>query len=335
MDKKVTEQDGISESEAMDVVSDNVNQTGTMQVFDADSGETVAVSAEMRSLAFGLQQRLDATTLVTALILKKVSDEKLYLAFDCSSFKEYAETMLPFGYSSSKKYLIIGNKFAPMLPEFDSKGDSNHLLESENVAELSGLGYSKLYELTKVEDADFSEVMTEGKLVMPDGSELTLDDLRDMSARDVIEEVRKVRAPLQKEVRKYKEDALTAQAERDQYKSQLEKNKKLIERADELEKLYGEEAVRIGEIEENIRKADSYLRECEKYFNRIVIDDEDPESVKEQTLSLIRRATRIITSAYQNYDWITETAEHQVFPTAVPVADMSKVKDLVEDMKEN
>ncbi len=335
MDKKVTEQDGISESEAMDVVSDNVNQTGIMQVFDADSGETVAVSPEMRNLAFGLQRVLNSTALVTGLIVKQISDQKLYLAFDCSSFKEYAETVFGYGYSAAKRYLKIGNHYGPFLPDFDIKGDTYPLLESKEVAELSSLGYSKLYELTKMEEADFSEVMTEGKLIMPDGSTYTMDEMREMSARDVIEEVRKVRAPLQKEVRKYKEDALTAQAERDQYKSQLEKNKKLIERADELEKLYGEEAVRIGEIEENIRKADSYLRECEKYFNRIVIDDEDPESVKEQTLSLIRRATRIITSAYQNYDWITETAEHQVFPTAVPVADMSKVKDLVEDMKEN
>ncbi len=143
-------------------------------VYDAEKGEFVKIDPERQRVAMALQQRMDVATLVTAVALKKIVDEKYFLELGYSSMKEYANTALPFRPSSAKKYLQIGRKFADMLPDGWGEGERVPLLEDsseENASKLSSLGVRKLLELTRVDDADFSEVVSEGVVKLADGAQ--------------------------------------------------------------------------------------------------------------------------------------------------------------------
>lgn len=309
-------EESVSETATEVVVSEKVQHAlQNESVFDEDSKELVEVTPEMRNMANMLQQKLNATTLITALILKKFSDEKLYLAVGCNSFKEFAETCLPYGYRHSKRFLSIANHFAPLLPgDFDPKGTSMSLEESEEIAELSSLGSAKLYELTKIEDADFQEVFTKGKVVMPDGSEMTLDEIKDESARKLAERMKEFKKDYNQKLANTEEDKKKAQAERDHYKKELERNEKVIERAHELEELYGKEASRIAEIESLLSKASEYINKADYFFGRVQLDMDDPEVLQESARSVMRKLNNMQTRAISRFEWFNELEEMEVTP---------------------
>ncbi len=221
-------EESFTKNETTDVVSEKVKQLGS--VYDSETKEFVQIDAETRALAQALQQRVDMATLMTAMILKRMSDEKLYLGLGYSNFKEYVLETLPFGESSAKKYLKIGRKFAGVLPEDFGKGEPVHLLEeNENAQKLSGLGVKKLYDLTKIEDADFSEVVSQGVVKLNDGTELDLDEINASTAKEFkaqLDAHREYQADLEKELDKTAEERDEALQKADQATKDSETGKK-------------------------------------------------------------------------------------------------------------
>jgi hypothetical protein len=141
---------------------------------------------------------VEMPTLEKAVALARIADREHYLDLGHPSFKAFAESDLPFGWRQAMKYVKIGRKFAPMLPEFegDNMNPDAYLLSEnsgtndaegggEAALQFSQLGISKLHEMTKLDDAAFEDVAREGKLVMPDGeTEYTLDELMDMKTAE-------------------------------------------------------------------------------------------------------------------------------------------------------
>ncbi|MEP0004550.1 MAG: hypothetical protein ABJ387_03650 [Balneola sp.] len=224
---KVTKSDSINKNEALEVVSDNVKQFGS--VYDAETKEFVKVSNEQRELAQFLHNVVQRFVLDTALILKRISDEKLYLALGASSFKEYAENHLTFSYRTAKDYLAVGRKFAPYLPELSLERAPGALSEKEGVQNLEKLGIKKLLELSKIEDADFTEVISKGVVKLDDGTELDLDEINSSTSKDFkerIEEYRKYNADLEAELDKLAKERDKALADAEQASKDSETGKK-------------------------------------------------------------------------------------------------------------
>jgi len=283
-------------------------------VFDQDSNQMVAVTKEMHLEANALQQRLNATTLVTALILKRIKDKQLYLAFQCSSFAEYADTVLPMSYGHAKKYIRIADTFAPLIPGEFEKGASTHLLESDEINQLSSLGSEKLYELSKVKEADFTEVFSSGKVTLPNGAEYTLDEIKEESARKLAENMKEFKKGLTKKLAVSEENRLKAEGERDTYKKQVEKHKALVERSYEMEAKYGAEASKVSEMQFLLDKSTEHIRELESYFGQLTIEENDPESLQEEARSILRRLNAIQYNAKQRFPWLNELEEMAVLP---------------------
>lgn len=313
--------------------SDNVNLS---HVLDEETGKLIKVSDDMRRIAHGIQQRIEGATIITAFLIQMVRDEKLYLAFGCGSFQEYADTMLPFTRHTAYKYISIGEKFAPLIPKLESSTvasmqqlDTGDL--GQKVNDLSGIGMSKLYELTKIPDADFSEVMNKGVVKTPDGQEWSLEDIKAESSRKLAEEIKQVKKKYQARVANLEEDRKTLLEERDKARETLEKNQARIDRSYEIESKYGEKAVRMEEIEHLLTKSNELLTKLEKSFGQIDIDNEDPDSIKEQALSIMRRISVMQEDARRRFPWISHSDHLKPFNSFLVDVDPSKLGQPVKD----
>ncbi|MEQ9309714.1 MAG: hypothetical protein RLN90_09680 [Balneolaceae bacterium] len=300
-----------------------IEQPGNALVLDDETGGFVEVTPEMKQAAFQIHNMIEHDSLRKGFMMKYFSDHKLYTAWGCTNFREYAETVSTLGLSACNRYLKIGNAYAPLFPEIDFSVDSNpHALlppEAENrLNEYSELGYSKLYELTKVPDEEFVELFKKGTAEV-NGKTFDLELIKEQSTRQALQEVRAIKKDYSRKLSLAEEDKKKAVAERDHFKKELEKNQKLIDRAYELEAQYGKEASRIAEVEALLDRSSNATRELEKWFGRVDIEEEDPESLQEQARSVLRRINTIQYVAKQRFKWFDELAEMPVLPAEIPI----------------
>ena len=311
---------------ALEAVNSNTDKPagladGLNHVLDEETGELVEISDDMRRIAHGIQQRIEGATIITAFLIQMVRDEKMYLAFGCGSFQEYADTMLPFNRRTAYKYISISEKFTPLLPSrLSSNGVQSTAQIAENIAsndvmqDLSSIGTEKLYELTKIPDADFSEVMNKGVVKTPDGQEWSLDEIKAESSRKVAEAVKEVKKKYQSRLSNIEEDKKRLKEERDLAKKELADNKERIERSQEIEQKYGKQASRLEELEYLLDEAQKHLGKLEEKFGKVEVDYSDPESLRERAMTLLRQMTLIQEAARTRFGWLEDMDELSLFP---------------------
>jgi hypothetical protein len=273
---EIRDEEQSAEVTDLEPVAEEEEQAGDLVIYDDEEEGMVKVTPEERRVANSLQQRMDVTTLMMAVIMMRMSDEKLYRAVDkgYSSFREYAEVRCPFGYRQAQKYASIGRKFAPLLPGDITKGElssPDQKALNGNLEALGDLGVNKLYELSKIDDADFSELPSEGKVILKDGTEIDVEDIKSQSAREFkrkLDEYKEYQQDLEKELNS------TAQ-ERDKALEEKEQAEKDAEVGLKYKHMYGEKSDQFEAQKGRIMAARSKAADLNQLLSKI--KDLDPE----------------------------------------------------------
>jgi len=136
--------------------------------FDVETGnETIGERASK------LHNMILTGQAVSILALTKIAEESLYTEFGYTSFKEYAEEMLPFDYGNAKRYIFVGRKFNSISNlyhnSFGAKGTPVSLLginqdevfsENEVLESITKMGISKAYDLARLDDETFNSIVS-------------------------------------------------------------------------------------------------------------------------------------------------------------------------------
>jgi hypothetical protein len=161
-------------------------------VLDEESGKMIHVDDEMIQQLHAAEGWLVISEFIKWIQLAIIQDEKLYAARDCTSMKEYSNLYLPDSYGHVKKMISVGRAFKGV---FTGKGASMHLLEdgkmkvdvpdkvSDQMQSINEIGITKLYELTKIPEADFKDAISKGVVTLDDGREIDLSEIKEESAR--------------------------------------------------------------------------------------------------------------------------------------------------------
>ena len=303
-----------------------------MEVYDADEDAMVTRSEEEQRQAAQLMQMVEMATLVKAVALARIADRKHYLDLGHSSFKDFAEASLPFGYRQAKKYVSIGRKFAPMLPEFDptdsTEGNSSSLFLAENAEsgesegeenaalQLAGMSINKLAKLTSLDDEHFEDVVREGKIVMPDGeTEYTLDELMSMKSRefaDRIEEAKMEARAYRSRVQQLEEEKELIEAEREADQEKMKEARNRLKKARALEARHGEAARTYDAREKALSEAASHVREVRRLAVPLQMGADVEVVLCNQLLELVREMHSALAAIKQSNARALDAAEDTI-----------------------
>jgi len=258
-------------------------------VYDEETKDFVQVSKEIQSIAGAIHKQISMSSIATALLLKKMKDEKLYLGLDCQSFNEYVQCMLPFKERMARNYIRIAERFQKFLPETVVIGDRQRVAEiPEN---LQSLSLRSLVQLTNIDDDDFDEVTSKDNLGQPTPE-----------FAKMLQEVKKKHSgkisQLTEEVKKLK-------AENESSESVAEREK----RNEEIERIYGAKASTLKSKRMLMDAARSCLNQAEQYLHQINVDDEDPAGLKKDMADLISRFHAAFKKGLNNYLFLADQIE--------------------------
>lgn len=268
-------------------------------VRDAETGDWVPVTPEMQARAAAARRHIEMATLVKAVALKAVADERLYLADGCSSFKEWVHVVLGTSYTGAKEYVKIGRRVAPLMPgltEGDGfAGDVPQLaegqstgLDSAQIGTVSSLGFEKLKHLTRLDEARFSDVVQRGVVVL-DGEEFTLDDLQEMSARELSARVRDETAALKDKLQEMRAEMGTLRAEKDALLQEKEATAAELEDARELEAELRPRALTIAHKRERITALRADTDRLNEALIALGVTPTDPKTLQEDLIHLLAK----------------------------------------------
>lgn len=274
-----------------------VHSPTRMIVRDTETGESVEVTPEMRARAAAARRLIEQATLAKALALATVADERLYLADGYGSFKDWVLLELGTGYRSSLDYVRIGRRLAPLFPAL-SAGDGlaggvpqlteGHpgALDSERVSALSGLGVKKLIELTRLDEIQFSDVVERGVVTLGN-EDFTLDELQEMSKREVAARVRDELTPLKNELAEQNAQIETLEAEKKALLAEADASAQAVADARALEAELGPRASLLADKRQRVT-------DCRDAVDRLLpallatgVEPSDPETLQHDLMSLL------------------------------------------------
>ena len=309
--------------------------TEPIEVFDAESGELVERTPQQQRQAMQLLQMLKASVIVQSVTLARIMDNRHYLDYGCSSFKELVQTEMGglMSYRQAKKYVAIGRPVNRMLPNLDSSEEATLAMipeeveSNEQVKDLAGLGVGKLRELSKLDQPHFEEVVSEGKLVMPDEqTEYTLEELKDMKTREFEELAEQARMDRQA----YRTRIQELEAEVDKLESEKETNEETVEQAQEkIDKARDLEA-QYGKAHETHEGGIRRLEQAIGYAARVrkaVLGDgftvpaDAPDAHKTLMRDLVRELNSIVASCMDEHPGLHSADDPTAFEPTHPIAD--------------
>jgi len=279
-------------------MTDATEVTRSLRVYDETKGEIVTVSQETQLMAGHLHQQIMMGVLVSAVALKRMRDEKLYLGLGCQSMQEYLLTMCPVGRAQAYKYIRVADKFTGfLLPE--SVQSTGHSDGVQSTGQIEKIGFEKLYELTRIEEADFED-LREGKITSKDGRTMTVEEIREMTMKELMAEVSKWNLAKQKLTARnsqLEEDIKMLKSELDTAKAQIDDVEAERENARTLELEWGKRAQRNEDIAELINSAFTDLDGAMRKMFQI---DGDPHYVQPSIQQRIMDFIQMVDGFYGN-----------------------------------
>ena len=265
------------------------DEAALIHVFDDEEGKLVPRSPEQQKQAYALLNAFKTLEIMKGFILKRIRDNKHYLDFHVSSFKDFCAVHLDMTDRHARKYILIAERFSEAIPGLRLDGDSTTLIAAaENgqtdektakaLENIKGIGVKKLDIITRaLTSDDLQELFGDKKqFVTKDGEVITLEELEQMTAKEVtrrlIEDQTKVRKKLNSKIHQLEETV-----------KKLEQEKKLNERKYKDMKLvelkYGPGARALAEKQQYLEEASRYLVLFVKYFVKANVELEDPDEL--------------------------------------------------------
>lgn len=250
------------------------------EVFDAERGELVQRSADQQAAAHSLYSLMKMADLAQAILLKKFLDGNHHLDLGYSTKEEFYQQELGQSRSNVSKKLKIASRFESIIP-IANVSPAKQLTENEsvNLDALNQIGLHKLYEVAKIDDADFEDVLTSGVVKFGDGREVPLEDIQ-LRTRNEIAKLMK------DEIDGYKKrnaNLLDKNSELEaQLKSATKKADELAaeqEAADRLDLMYGDQAATVQGLERLLKEVEEAARLTNRLLVRIKTNENTPEDL--------------------------------------------------------
>lgn len=279
-----------------------------LTVYSEEDNDYIQRTPEQAKKAIMLDKMYEVSWVVQSLILKTIVDGKHYLDLGFASRDEFFKSK-NISRSKAYEYLKIAEGMSMALPSgFDvEKVQTSGLLESEGVQKVAEMGVSKFSELTKIEDADFSEVFSEEEITLKNGKVIRLDDLKDYSVREFTAEIKKLRKKSTEKISRLEEDKKKLQEEKKLNDEIVKAAEQKIKDAQILERMYGGKASKLDDKVATMNDAREALQRAHRLIMNIGVTDEDPEPVQADLMALLKSVNDLSQLAQTEYDSIIAT----------------------------
>jgi polyhydroxyalkanoate synthesis regulator phasin len=280
-------------------------QLAVMTVYDAENDKFIEVTPDIQRQAAFVQQNIMMGSLITAFGIKKMFDEKLYLGLGCSSRDEYIDNLLPFARRQAYRLYSIASKFDSatnlLLPNTDNSVPLSALchgsdeekvplmaLNSPEIAQNVGsLGFSKLFELSKMEDEEVANLIKKGKVDLP-GGQLTMQDVIESTAKELGKKLADYKRKSQAELSRVNEKLKlieSEQADRAKTIDALTEENKI---AKKIEAQFGGKASLLKDKFSRVHEAKNSLIQCSLILRNCGVTGDDPKELRDELLSIIK-----------------------------------------------
>lgn len=250
------------------------------EVFDAESGQLVQRTADQQAEAHRLHSLMKMTDLAQAILLKKFLDGKHHLDLGYSTKEEFYQQELGQSRGYVSKKLKIATRFENIIP-IGNVSPGKHLPnnDSTNLEVLNKIGLTKLYEIAKIEDADFEDVLTFGVVRFPDGREVPLEDIEGRTRAEIYKLVKN-------EIDGYKKRNSNLLNKTSELETELKEERKRVaelaaeqESVDRLDLLYGDQAATVQGLERLLKEVEEAARTTNRLLVRIKTNETTPEDL--------------------------------------------------------
>lgn len=288
------------------------------EILDQETGKFVDITTDMQRHASYVHNQVLMGAFISAISIKKMFDDKLFLGMNCTSRDEYIDTMLPFGRRQAYKLYQVANKFDAVSQSLTGNGltqivsgDASDLVHLsalgentnetvENTNNIVGLGINKLYELTKLEDDDLKDLIKKGKIKI-DGADVTIEDIKDTTAKELSRILHESTKKYKSKIAQQGEDINLLKEEMKSNEKELARLRKKDEDLDLIQKQYGPMATLIGQKKNYLNDAEKYLDIFQKIFINAGITEEDPEALRQHCQDIVRKIDQYHKNATDNY----------------------------------
>lgn len=274
-------------------------------VFDPESQEHLSFTDTQVYEAEELDRSLRRSVLEIALNLKRILDDRLYLALGFETRQDYIEQRLPFGKVQAYSYKGIGDAFAPLLL---ASGDSGNV-HRVNTEDLSDLGVKRLDLLRQMDRERLHRLVREGVLDLGDGETLTLQEVKGESVAKLGERVRRYRARVSELEERLKlaesEHAAGAELMADIEAREADVQRKL-QQAEDLERLYGARALAYEQQGRALAAADAALGDVRRNLVGSGVTMESSESHLRRVATLLREIDALLVDARAAFGWVAD-----------------------------
>lgn len=295
-----------------------IKQAGNEVVLNGDTGEMVSISPEQRAKATMLNGRVLLGVYYSAMALKQLCDEKLYLALGYGTQTEYLSTGLPFGMRQAFKYLKIAEKFENvfnLLPdsnlpagllsngleselEFTNKADTD--VQGDMAAKFQQLGVQKLYQLTQFDDDDLLTLVRDGKVSTENGT-ISFEELQDLTAKQLALEVKKVSGKFQDKIKHLNSRIAVLEEENKLLSSEAKTQADKIAYAEDIEQKYGAIASKTEDKRKHLTEASNHLYDCRELILRCGISTDDVISLQNDLVVFVNIIRDLHTTIAEMY----------------------------------
>jgi len=278
-----------------------------LTILDQETGEFIEITEEQKVIASLIQRNIELGFFISAINIKKMLDGRYYYALGCQSRDEWIDTKCPIGRSQVYKLYAIATKFEPILDGMQIKqlGEGSSESTSDSVQLLDKTGVEKLYELSKLEDAQLNDLLKNGK-IKTDGGEYSFDDIKDATAKEmsriIAESTKKYKAKLSQQ----DEEIATLLEEKKIQDKELAKIRKDKKDLEDIEMLYGPVASTVQQKRKYMETARTMLEEFNEVLIRCGVTADDPETMHKYMQGIIREIDEIHQRAIDTYKEVLE-----------------------------
>lgn len=306
------------------------------KVFDPADGSMIARTDEDHLAAQVLFNIANISSNALAVALHFIMERKYYLDYGYASFNDFVEARLDVGSRQAHRYLQKGRMISRFMGAAGAmlataESPEEFALQLVNAQEEAGLGDLKdghYYALARLEDDEIDGLATEGKLRLPDGRELTWDDIRRMQAKEfdrMTAEVRRERDAYKALSIQKEEEIRKIKSENAEDREKAKEAEERLKRAEHLERLYSDAARSYDQQKaatDEIVETVALLRR--QVANAGIEETEDP-TILEPLGHALRDVYKVWQMAYAYYDWAIDNEAPAVVAstsfTTVPEGD--------------
>lgn len=259
------------------------------QVLDLETDKWIDIEPEKQRQARNLVDVVQKSVFVTAMALKEIWDKKLYLHLGYTSKQEFVFNELPFSMRQARRYVAIGNKWAPFALENTTPVSHSEGENRTPVSDLEGMGIKRLYELARLEDDDF-KALAEGGTIQTENGPVDIEAIKEMGQKEFMGTLGDIKKKYSGKLAQAQEDLALLKAEQKDGRKRLDELESRLANAEELEKLYGSKANKLEDKKKTLQLCIEYFDRARELAFKIEPTVDDPETFLEDFADLFQKA---------------------------------------------